>query len=61
MTGACAAAGLGYHVETADGVTVEKWDAVSNVDILGVELGGELNVIIRWRQLRHGGSVTADL
>ena len=56
-TGACAAAGLGYHVETINGATVEKWDAVSNVDILGVELGGELSVIIRCRQQQHCGSV----
>jgi hypothetical protein len=32
---------------TVKGETSEMWDAVSNVDILGVEMGGELSVIIR--------------
>ena len=45
--GSCAAAGLGYHVVTIDGKTSDAWDAVSNVDILGVEFGGDLSTVIR--------------
>ena len=51
--GSCAAAGLGYHVTTADGKLTEEWNAVSNVDILGVEFGGELSTIIRFVTLLH--------
>jgi hypothetical protein len=32
---------------TAGAKTTDEWDAVSNVDILGVEFGGELSTIIR--------------
>ncbi len=45
--GSCAAAGLGYHLVTMDGKTSDAWDAVSNVDILGVEFGGDLSTVIR--------------
>jgi hypothetical protein len=47
FAGACAAAGLGYHVVTIEGTTKHAWDYVSNVDILGVEFGGDLSTIIR--------------
>ena len=51
--GSCAAAGLGYHVTTSGGKLTEEWNAVSNVDILGVEFGGELSTIIRFVALLH--------
>jgi hypothetical protein len=34
-------------VVTIDGKTSDAWDAVSNVDILGVEFGGDLSTVIR--------------